>query len=472
MPQLFGFDPVSIRGPKPLPIIGVVRSFYELLDDPVAVLMRLRERGEVVALIDRSPAVVCAFGAERNREVLSNPSVFQHDETLFRGPPGSAMEKMRWSSVTINGELHRRHRRLMQPAFQRSALDAYAAEIVAVTRRMLGRWKVGEVEAVDGLCRDAALTMAMKCLYGVDVSGEAHDLGHMAAEWVHAATDPMAFLLPLDLPGTPYRRMVKLGEAVVGRIRALMEHKRGLGGEQKDALALLMSARDEDETSLSDDELVAEAASLFVAAHETTAWTLAWTLLLLDQHPEAHTTLVTELEAVLGDRDPGPEDLPRMVVLDRVVKESMRILSSVPMLFMRVCAEATTVGGFAVPRGCNVLLSPLATHHDPALYPEPRRFLPDRWIGKTPAPYGYLPFGAGPRTCVGMLFAERALRLMLPMILRRFRLSIPEGTRIDRLTRGNILKTCRGLPMRIEPAGSPSRKPARIAGNLRDLVEC
>jgi cytochrome P450 len=289
---------------------------------------------------------------------------------------------------------------------------------------------------------------------------------------VDAATHPAAFLLPLDLPGTPYRRMVKLGEDVVGRIRALMEQKRRMGGEQHDAMALLMNARDEDETSLSDDELVAEAASLFVAAHETTAMTLAWTLLLLDRHPDVHATLAAELDAVLGGRDPGPEDLPRMVVLDRVVKESMRILCPVPMLFMRVCAEATTVGGFAVPRGCNVLLSPLATHHDPALYPEPRRFRPDRWIDMTPVPYGYLPFGAGPRTCVGMLFAERALRLMLPMILQRFRCSVPEGTRIDRVTRGNILKMRDGLPMRIEPASAPARAPVRIAGDIHELLEC
>jgi cytochrome P450 len=268
-----------------------------------------------------------------------------------------------------------------------------------------------------------------------------------------------------------YRKVLRLGEAVMNRLLALIEGKRSIGGEQKDAMALLLSARDDDEQPLSDDELVAEAASLFVAGHETTAQTLTWTLLLLERHPDVHTKLMDELDAVLGGRDPGPEDLPRMVVLDRVIKESMRILASVPLLFMRVCAEATTVGGFAVPKGCNVVLSPLATHHDPTLYPEPKRFLPDRWIDTTPVPYGYLPFGAGPRTCVGMLFAERALRLMLPMILQRFRVSIPAGARIDRLTRGSILKPRHGLPMRIEPAAAGPRQPAPIVGDLHDLLE-
>jgi cytochrome P450 len=233
-----------------------------------------------------------------------------------------------------------------------------------------------------------------------------------------------------------------------------------------------MNAGDDEDAPLSDDELIAEAASLFVAGHETTAMTLTWTLLLLERHPAIHASLTAELETVLGGRDPGLDDLPRMVVLDRVVKESMRLLSSVALLFMRVCSEATTVGGYDLPKSANVVLSPLATHHDPVLYPEPKRFLPDRWIDKAPVPYGYLPFGAGPRTCTGMLFAERALRLMLAMIVQRYRFSIPAGTRIDRRTRATIMRPRHGLPMRIDRASSPAREPAPITGDILELFEC
>ncbi len=473
MPQLFGFEKVSIRGPKPLPLIGVPKALFELLDDPVGVAMRLRERGDVVALIDRSPAVVFAFGADRNREVLSNLAVFRHDETLFRGPPGSAMDKMRFSSITINGEVHKRHRKLMQPAFQKSALDGYADAIVSVTKTMLDRWKLGEVNEVDDLCRAAAMAMALRTLYGLDVSDEAQDLGRLAAEWVDVTTGPWTILLPLNLPGTSFRRVQELGEAVHVRLRALMERKRRtMDSDPRDALGLLMSARDDDDKPLSDDELVAEAASLFVAGHETTAMSLTWTLMLLERHPDVHSAVMEELESVLGGRDPAPDDLPKMVVLDRVIKESMRVLAPVPLLFMRVCAEATELGGFALPKGSNVVLSPLATQHDAAIYPEPKRFLPDRWLDMTPAPYSYFPFGAGPRTCLGMLFAERALRLMMPMILQRFRLSIPAGTTIDRLTRGNILQPLHGLPMRLEPASAPARRPAPIQGNILELLSC
>src|SRR5262245_57814581 len=110
MPQLFGFEKVEIPGPRALPLLGPPKRFYDFLDDPVGTVLSLRGRGDVVAVVDRNPAVVCVYGPERNKEVLSNPSVFRHDEDLFRGPEGSAMRKMRNALVTINGEQHRRHR--------------------------------------------------------------------------------------------------------------------------------------------------------------------------------------------------------------------------------------------------------------------------------------------------------------------------------------------------------------------------
>lgn len=472
MPRLFGFDSVQIRGPKPLPIIGTFRSLYELLDDPVGIVMRLRHRGEVVAMMDRNPAIVCVFGAERNREILTQPAVFRHDETLFKGPPGSGMDKMRHTIISINGDVHKRHRKLMSPAFLKSALDGYAADIVAVTRTMLGRWKVHEVHPVDTLCRELALAVDMKCLYGLEIGAEAEELGNIAAEWVRSVTEPTTILLPFNIPGLGFRRAVRLGDTVVSRLRDLIERKRKLGTRQNDAMALLMDARDDDVAPLTDDELVAEATTLFIAGHETMAMTLVWTLFLLERHPSIHAALMTELDSVLGGRAPDLDDIPRMGMLDRVIKESMRILAAVPLLFMRVCAGGATVGGFAMPKDGNVLVSPLATHHDTSVYPEPKRFQPDRWNTITPSPYTYMPYGAGPRTCLGMPFAERALRLMLPLILQRFRFSIPAGTRVDRLTRGNILQPFHPLPMLIEPAAGIRRKPAPISGDISELLDC
>jgi len=238
-----------------------------------------------------------------------------------------------------------------------------------------------------------------------------------------------------------------------------------------DAMALLMNAHDDEVAPLTDDELVAEAATLFIAGHETVAMTLSWTLFLLERHPAIHKSLMTELDSVLGGRDPGFEDIQKMVYLDRVIKESMRILTVIPLLVMRACAEGATVGDFSMPKGSNIVVSPLATHHDPAIYPEPKRFLPDRWDNLKTTPYNYLPYSAGPRTCLGGTFADRALRLILPMILQRFRFSMPARARIDRLIRANIMHARHHLPMLIEPASTPMHEPAPITGDIHDLLE-
>jgi cytochrome P450 len=446
-------------------------SLYNLLDDPVKVAMNLRNQGDVVALMDQNPAVVFVFGAERNREILSQSAMFQHDEDLIKAPPKSAMSKMRYGMVVINGDIHKRNRKLMQPAFQKSALDGYAPDIVATTRVMLDQWQIGEVANVDDLCRAMVLAMAMKCFYGLDIGKDAHELGHLAEEWGKTLVAPSTILLPFNIPGFGYWKSLKLGEVVVNYLDSIIQKKRQMGEGQKDVMWLIMNSRDDEGKTLSEDELVAQAAALFFAGHETTAITLAWSLFLLERHPAIHAALMAEINTVLGERAPRSDDIQQMDLLDRVIKESMRILPAVPFLFMRVCAENSTIGGFAVPKGSNMMLSPLAAHHDPNIYPEPKNFLPDRWINKTPSPYDYLPFGVGARACIGMLFAERALRLMLPMILQRFRFSLPAGTRIDRLTRGNILHPRYGLPMRIESASTPAEQIAPIFGDIHELLE-
>ncbi len=192
---------------------------------------------------------------------------------------------------------------------------------------------------------------------------------------------------------------------------------------------------------------------------------------LCERHPEVLESVLRELDEVLGSRETTPEDGAKLVILDRVSKESMRLLAPVPVLFLRVCAENTKVGKFTLPKGANVLVSPLATHHDPNVYPEPRRFKPERWASNSPPAYAYLPFGAGPRTRVGLMFAERSLRLMLPMILQRYRISIPEDTKIDRLTRANIMMVRDGMPVKIEPFDRTRREPNPIRGDIHELVD-
>ncbi|HMV34056.1 MAG TPA: cytochrome P450 [Gemmatimonadales bacterium] len=470
MPRLFGFEPVALPGPRVAPLVGTPLQLYRFLDDPVGVILSLRRYGDVVGVIGGSPALVAVFGADNIKEVLSNPARFPNDEAVFTGPPGSELDKFRNALIAVNGDVHRRHRRLMQPAFQRAALDGYAAELTRVAAAMLDRWPTGAGVRVDTLTRELALCVAVRCFYGMDVLGGATELGHLAAELVETLTSPFTILTPFNVPGLPYHRAVTLADTLMRRLADLVEAKRQRGPGERDALSLLVHS-EVDGQRLSADELLAEALTLFVAGHETIAMTMAWTLFLLERHPDELARVLDEIEATVGESPPTPADLARMPVMDRVIQESMRVLSSVPTLFFRVCGEDTTVGGVRLPAGANLVVSPLAQHHDERLYPEPRRFRPDRWIDLNPGPYGYLPFGAGPRTCVGATFAQQALRILTPMILRRYRFQLASGAEVSRLTRANILLFRHGLTMDVEPFDRQARPLRPLRGDVTDLVD-
>ncbi len=283
-------------------------------------------------------------------------------------------------------------------------------------------------------------------------------------------TSPALIAFPFRVPGTPFHKLNTLTEIFVAELDRLAEEKRRQPAGQKDVLALMLQAKDEDGTSLSADELIGEMNLLFSAGYDTTAQTLAWTLLLLAYHPRVLGELVEELDGVLGGNAPTVEQLPKLALLDRVIKESMRLLPVTPALFTRVLASDATLGPYTLPKSANVILSPFITHRAPELYPEPTRFRPERWADLSPTPYEYLPFGAGPRMCLGAGFANLSMRLMLPMILQRFRLSLASNVIIWCKVGGIVLAPKPGLPMQIVPQDRRFPPPPPVGGNIHDAV--
>ena len=237
MPRLFGFARQPLPGPRALPLVGKPWRLYRFLDDPVGAVLALhRQGGELAAVVRDDPALVAVFGPAAVRAVLSEPARFQHDEAVFTGPPGSRLDLLRNAIIAVNGEVHGRHRRLMQPAFGRAAMAGYAEETAAVAEACLASWPVGGAPVrVDALTRELALCVAVRCFYGMDVVGGATELGHLAAELVEILTDPFTILAPFNLPGMPYRRAVRVADALLGRLAELVERKRSAGPPPADA---------------------------------------------------------------------------------------------------------------------------------------------------------------------------------------------------------------------------------------------
>lgn len=473
MPKLTGFSPVPIRGPRPLPLVGPAPSFLRFFGDPVGTMMSLhREFGDIAAVVDRNPAMVCAFGAEHNREVITSSATFQHNtEFFFKVPKGSALETFNISLTLMNGEMHRRHRRLMMPAFQKSSLDGYAADIAKVAEDALRAWPVGRTVNLSTLLRDLAVDIALRAIFGLERSEGGKELGELMTRTLDVLVSPLAIAFPFPVPGTPYRNLLDASEGVREGLLRLIARKRAQPSGQHDVLSLMIRAHDEDGAKFTDDELLGEMNTLFAAGYDTSAQTLAWTLFLLAQHPDVHAAAVDEVSSVLRGAPPTPDDIGKLVLVDRIVKESMRLIPATPALFIRVCTQEAPLGGYTLPERANVVLSPYITHRDPSLYPTPLRFKPERWEHVQPTIYEYLPFGAGPRVCIGAGFASMSLRIVLPMILQRYRLTLAHGATISRVVRGLVVGPRYGLPMLIAPQDRHFRRREDVKGDVHEMVD-
>ncbi len=314
--------------------------------------------------------------------------------------------------------------------------------------------------------KEYTLRVAAKILLGLE-STQALAIGSDIERWMQLNTSTAVRLLPYDWPLFPYHRMLAHAEHLERRFKALLKQKRSQSAQQDDALALLIRGSD-GSGGLSDEDLIGQVNILFIAGHETTSNALTWTLFLLAEHPALMADLLDELHGVLHGDAPTVEQLGRLPLLERVIKESLRLFPPVVYVY-RVATEPFELGPYALPQRSTVALSFYVTHHLPEVYPQPEKFLPDRWRTAKPTPYMYLPFGAGPRTCIGASFSMMSLRITLAMILQRYRFEVVPRARIDRKV-VITLSPRHGMPMMIHRQDRRFQK-TTVCGNVHEMVD-
>jgi cytochrome P450 len=335
--------------------------------------------------------------------------------------------------LTSEGEFWRRQRGLIQPGFHRENIAAYAKVMTGAAGRMLDSWTAGEKRNIHDDLMGVTLEIVAQCLYSAEVSGAAERVGK-AMEVVtkqFITNSSLALLFSFDIPN-PFAReerkaIRELNEVIDGIIR----ERRASLQERGDLLDTLLKVRDENGAPMSDEQLRDEMMTLFLAGHETTALALSWACYLLAQHPQVEKKLVEELQTVLGDRAPVPEDLSRLRYTEMVVKEAMRLYPPAWGIGRRAAVDCE-IGGYQVPKGTNIFILPWLTQRDGRFFADPCRFDPERWrddpvrSGKIPR-FAYFPFGGGPRVCVGAAFAMMEATLLLVMIQQRFHLELAKG---------------------------------------------
>ncbi len=328
--------------------------------------------------------------------------------------------------LTSEGDVWLRQRRLAQPAFHSERVASYAELMVAYAERMLAHWAHGETKDVHEEMMRLTLQIVSKVLFGADIEREAVDVDRALDVVMRHSADWSSLPIPTFIP-TPgnlrWKRAIRrLNEIIYGIIR----QRRKDEGDTGDLLSMLLHARDEDGSRMTNRQLRDEVMTLVLAGHETTALALSWTFSLLSAHPAVTAKLQSEVDAVLGDRAPTVADLPGLRYTEQVVKEAMRLFPPVWGIG-REARQDGTIGAFRLPRKTQVFISQYVVHRDPRWYAEPARFWPERWTGgleqRLPR-FAYFPFGGGPRHCIGHAFAMTEAVLLLAVIVRRFQLRL------------------------------------------------
>jgi cytochrome P450 len=337
--------------------------------------------------------------------------------------------------VTSDGEEWLRQRRATQPSFQRERVAAFGASITRAARDRLDRWRPGEpIEIVAEMMR-LALTILGDTLFGADLRADAdalHDAVTQILLRVNQQTRTMLYFLPSWLP-TPgnlaFRRAVRAFDAIVDRL---------IREARPDSL--IGSLRHSSDVGPLRDQVK----SFLFAGHETTAIALAWTLHQLSKYPAEAQRVRRELDEVLGGRAAGCDDLPHLGHLQRFIQETLRIYPPVWFLGRNAFGADELL---RLPAGGLVMPTPYVTHHRPDVWENPEGFHPDRFLTEPP-PFAYLPFGGGPRQCIGSGFAMMELMLVTACVVQRFDVQLVPGQAVH-IDAGITLRPRGGLHVHI-----------------------
>ena len=330
--------------------------------------------------------------------------------------------------VTSDGVLWKQHRKLIQPAFHHGRLAAYADVMVSRARSMTDSFVDREVREINADMVKLTLGIVVKSLFGADLSPEAGKITRSMLAVLDAANQRLKVLsLPSWVPTPRHLRERRAVAELDATIQALVQTRRASGESRDDLLSVLVAASDEGSGArMSDRQLRDEMMTLFLAGHETTATALTWTWYLLSRHPDVEAKLADELRRVLAGRAPSASDLPDLPYTEMIMREAFRLYPPAPAVG-REPIEDVAIAGYDVPKGSQVIVHTYAMQHDQRFFADPDRFDPERfapgWEDRVPR-YAYLPFGAGPRVCIGNGFALMEARLILATVAQHYKLSL------------------------------------------------
>jgi cytochrome P450 len=366
------------------------------------------------------------------------------------------------SLLTANGEFWQRQRRLLQPAFHKQLIASFTTQMTESAARVLEEWRKrgadsGPLDVASEMMR-LTYTVVGRTLFSADVGPDADTINramhvilpHTFERLGHVFNWPEWVPTPANVR---FHRALRAIDTTVFRI--IGEHRRSMNAEDTnpgDLLTTMLGMRDEATgEGLGDEQLRNETITFLLAGHETTANALTWIFYLLSQNPGVEQRLREEADTVLGGRAPASEDLPRLVYTKWVVMEAMRLYPPIWIIERRVIHD-DAVSGFHLPAGSSIVIAPYALHRHPSFWENPEKFDPLRF--EHPPPDAYIPFGAGPRFCIGKEFAMLEAQVITAMVIQSFTLRAVPGHRVEPWP-GITLRARYGLLMTVRERSAP-----------------
>ncbi len=430
----------------------MLRAFGAIRRNPLAYLESTwREYGDVVQFpIPRPPTYLVNDPDAVRRVLVGNAKAYGKSTIQYRSLALVTGEGL----LVADTEPWRRQRPLVQPAFHHETLESIVAHVDVALQRAFAHWDalpVGAVADVDEAMMHATLEIVGHALFGTDLSADAEQLASatLSALDVVIARARVPISPPGWVPTPGNRTLQKSVRRLDQAVARMMDDRRARpADEPQDMLDLLLGSRDESGMGLSTREIRDQVVTFIVAGHETVASALTWSWALLASHPAVQDDLHRESVSVLGGRAPRFADYERLPFARAVFDESLRLFPPA-WLITRKSLAADELAGHAIPAGAVIILSPWLVHRHPNAWSDPQDFCPSRFIDSAAARSSFIPFGAGPRQCIGRDFANVEGTLMLSAIAGRYEMEYPAGSTMPVAEPLVTIRPVGGLPLRI-----------------------
>lgn len=406
----------TTAGLPPGPSLPAAVQMLATWTRPAASLERLRPYGKriTVRLPFQAPMVMLWDPADIKDLFTASPEAVHPGEGAGILAPIVGHN----SVILLDEHAHLEQRRLLLPAFHGERMQRLTGVMTELAEREVRSWPAGEPVALHPRLQQVTLEIILRAVFGLEEGPTLDRLRTLLTAVLEFTESPLSVLPPLQraLRWTPSQRRLSARMRETDELMfSLVAERRaeaGDGRERDDVLAMLLAARHEDDSPMSQQELRDELMTALVAGHETTASQLAWALERLAREPAVQARLTEEL-----DRDEGDE------YLSATITEILRLRPVLPNAEPRLTKREVEIGGVRYPRGVVLLASAFLVHHDPDLYPDPYAFRPERFVGNPPGTYTWIPFGGGRRRCLGASFAVQEMKVVLRAVLGRYELS-------------------------------------------------